>query len=104
MSEASDIQGLPKFLTEAQAASLVGVDKQTIRRLIDKKLLVATDYGVGKRHFYRIHPDDLRQVQRNATPPVVTPLMPLVRGRRPSSASSTYQPFSPPAARAKAVA
>jgi hypothetical protein len=38
------------------------VDKKTVRRLIETGRLRAIDFGSGRRHHYRIDPDDLRTV------------------------------------------
>lgn len=57
-----------KLLTEEQAASVAGVHPRTIRRLIDKGLLPASNYGLGRKKLYRIDPAALTNVQP-AQPP-----------------------------------
>jgi excisionase family DNA binding protein len=73
----------PTLLTEAQAATAAQVDKRTIRRLIQDGRLRAVDYGSGKRHHYRINPDDLTDIK---PPSTLTPL-PRAPRRRPARAS-----------------
>lgn len=85
------------FLTEEQAAQVAGVDKQTIRRLIEKGRLKATDFGTGKRQFYRIAPEDLMAVTPRLQDESLQPqeaIAPPTRRRRrvrQPSASLPYQ-------------
>jgi excisionase family DNA binding protein len=51
------------LLTENDAGKLAGVSRKTIRKLIDQGQLRACNYGTVQRKLYRIHPDDLRNVQ-----------------------------------------
>jgi len=79
-----------KLLTEEQAAEAAGVDRKTIRRLIESKRLPAADYGSGKKHMYRIHRDDLTRVMKDPPAPVVTQKP----HRQFSDASAAYLPWN----------
>ena len=61
-NDATRPSGPQALLTEKEAADLAKVSKWTIRRLIEAGRLRASNYGSARRKVYRIHPDDLRQV------------------------------------------
>lgn len=66
-----------ELLTEHEAAALAKVHPRTIRRLIDKGILPAVNYGMGSKKIYRINAADLGTVQ-----PVAKPAGPQRRQRR----------------------
>ena len=51
------------LLTEAEAAALAKVHPRTIRRLIEKGFLPASNYGLGRKKLYRIEASALARVQ-----------------------------------------
>lgn len=66
-----------ELLTEHEAAALAKVHPRTIRRLIDRGMLAAINFGMGSKKIYRIKPEDLGSVQ-----PVAKPAGPQRRQRR----------------------
>lgn len=80
-----------KLLTEEQAAQVAQVCPRTIRRLIDRGVLPAVNYGLGRRRIYRIHPDSLAKVQPVQPPP------PRERRRRRVVATAATGKAWPPA-------
>lgn len=72
-----------ELLTEHEAAALAKVHPRTIRRLIDRGILPAVNYGMGSKKIYRINAADLGTVQ-----PVAKPAGPQRRQRRVTPAVS----------------
>ena len=56
------------FLTEAEAAHTLRIDRRTLRRLIESGRLRALNVGTGRRRHYRIAEADLSEVS-SAQPP-----------------------------------
>jgi excisionase family DNA binding protein len=82
------------LLTEEEAAAIAKVSKWTVRRLIERGVLKASNFGTDKHKVYRIHPDDLRAVQCPVPPP---PPEPRVRRRRIRNAQAvSSDPVWPP--------
>jgi len=65
-----------RLVTETEAGKLAGVSSRTIRRLIEKGLLPAHNFGMGRRRVYRVDPALLQRVQ------LVQPHAPRIRMRR----------------------
>lgn len=78
------------LLTEKQAASFAGVDRKTIRRLIEAGRLPAADYGTGKKKLYRINPDDLLSIKRGIPAPDVR----LRPHRQAANVAAAYLPWA----------
>lgn len=51
------------LLTENEAAAIAKVHPRTIRRLIERGKLPASNFGMGSKKIYRINADDLGSVQ-----------------------------------------
>jgi len=93
---------IQEWLTEDEAAAELRVDRRTIRKMIDKKRLAATDCGSDGRHCYRIHRDDLRQTKPQTDGPGDT-VKPEVTCRRPRFRQTSvprYASFFPTASKA----
>lgn len=86
--------GIDMYYTEEQAASQLGVNKKTVRALIVAGRLRAIDVG-SRRHCYRVHPDDLKNISP-AGPAVTTP-PPARRRFRRQGATEGVQSFLPSA-------
>ena len=54
---------MSELLTEAEAAAKAKVCERTIRRLIEAGLLPASNFGQGRKKYYRIREEDLCNVQ-----------------------------------------
>jgi len=78
------------LLTETEAAAVAKVHPRTIRRLIDKGLLPASNYGLGRKKIYRIQRADLARVQPAEPPP------PTERRRRHVAPAATQGKVWPP--------
>ena len=77
------------LLTEQQAAAELQIDRRTVRKLIRSERLRAIDVGGGKRHCFRIDPDDLRSISGpEERGPVVPQLVRAPRCRQPSPSAS----------------
>ena len=85
-----------RLLNEKQAADVAGVSPKTIRRLIETGRLKASDFGTGRHHNYRIHPDDLALVERGtpipSEPPMLMPPDRSNRRRRQVSSAAAFLP------------
>lgn len=78
-----------ELLTEVEAAAIAKVSKWTIRRMVQRGRLKAANYGTAKKACYRIHPDDLRDVN-------VPQISVKARVRsRVNSVSASPQPLTP---------
>lgn len=83
-----------ELLTEIEAASIAKVSKWTIRRLIERGTLKASNFGTDKHKVYRVHPEDLRAMNAPSAP------MPMERVRRrrnrtqPASADEVWPPVA----------
>ncbi len=85
-----------KLLSEDEAAEAAGVDRKTIRRLIEAGRLAAADYGTGKKKLYRINRDDLPTVQQE-----VPDTIKVKPHRQFVNASAAYLPWNQAKATAK---
>lgn len=84
------------LLTEDEAAAMAKVHPRTIRRLIEKGLLPAANYGLGRKKLYRIAPSALASVQAAKPPAPVEPR----RKRRAVAVATTPGRAWPPTAAA----
>lgn len=80
------------LLTEAEAAAIAQVHPRTIRRLIERGHLPASNFGLGAKKLYRIKAEDLGSVQS-----VQPPAPPQRRQRRQRQLVTSGPAWPPPA-------
>jgi len=76
------------FLTEAEAAHTLRIDRRTLRRLIESGRLRALNVGTGRRRHYRIAEADLSEVSSAQPPPQAAHTHRFVRHRAAANAAS----------------
>jgi hypothetical protein len=89
------------LLTEAEAAEAANVSPQTIRRCIREGRLVASDYGSGSKHLWRIERSALAALEPAAAEQVIPTSRRQRRAatRRAAGSLDDYMPrVHPPAA------
>jgi excisionase family DNA binding protein len=81
------------YLNETKVSAILGINKKTVRRLIESGRLRAVDVG-SSRHCYRIDPEDLKNI--SPAKPLASSMPPPARRRfRRQGVNEIVQSFLP---------